>query len=118
MGGNDKVYELDYGKLSVTRANVQAIALRYNSTDAKLEKDEDSDDDGGDGTYTIAGYTFVDLGLPSGLIWATKNLGATTETEYGYYYAWGETSTKTDYSWDTYTYGTRLNITKYTPPTD
>ena len=112
-GGNDKVYELDYGKLSVARASVQAIALKYSN--GSLAKDESSDDDGGDGTYTIAGYTFVDLGLPSGLIWATKNLGATTETEYGYYYAWGETSTKTDYSWDTYTYGTRLNITKYTP---
>ena len=112
-GGNDKVYELDYGKLTVARANVQALALKY--SDGSLAKDESSDEDGDNGTYTIAGYTFVDLGLPSGLIWATKNLGADTETEYGDYYAWGETSTKTDYSWDTYTYGTRLNITKYTP---
>ena len=48
---------------------------------------------------------WVDLGLPSGLLWATCNLGAIIPEEYGDYYAWGETQTKSDYSWDTYTYG-------------
>ena len=33
----------------------------------------------------------VDLGLPSGLKWASFNLGATKPEEYGDYYAWGET---------------------------
>ena len=38
------------------------------------------------------GYDYVDLGLPSGTLWATKNVGATTESDYGLYFAWGETS--------------------------
>ena len=37
-------------------------------------------------------YEYVDLGLPSGLKWATCNVGATTPEEYGLYFAWGETT--------------------------
>lgn len=36
-------------------------------------------------------HEFVDLGLPSGTLWATCNVGATTPTECGDYFAWGET---------------------------
>lgn len=62
----------------------------------------------------LASHNFVDLGLPSGLLWATCNLGATSPEDYGNYYAWGETTPKTDYSWDTYTYGKGENqLTKY-----
>ena len=39
----------------------------------------------------------VDLGLPSGTIWATCNLGAESPEECGYYYAWGETEPKNNY---------------------
>ena len=46
----------------------------------------------------------VDLGLPSGLYWASCNVGATTPEGYGYYFAWGETDSKKDYSWATYKY--------------
>ena len=46
----------------------------------------------------INGYDYVDLGLPSGLKWATCNVGASSPSEYGDYYAWGETTTKSDYS--------------------
>lgn len=45
----------------------------------------------------IVGYSYVDLGLPSGLKWATCNVGAALPEEYGGYYAWGETSTKSAY---------------------
>ena len=45
----------------------------------------------------------VDMGLPSGLKWASYNLGATKPEEFGDYYAWGEvTPQKTDYTWETY----------------
>ena len=44
---------------------------------------------------------YVDLGLPSGLKWATCNVGANTPEEYGDYFAWGETYTKKDYREDT-----------------
>lgn len=51
------------------------------------------------------GHEWVDLGLPSGLKWATCNVGASTPGDYGNYYAWGETSTKAEY--------THLNYTSY-----
>lgn len=44
----------------------------------------------------------VDLGLPSGVKWASFNLGAAAPEGYGDYYAWGETTPKEDYSWATY----------------
>ena len=43
-------------------------------------------------------YEYVDLGLPSGLKWATHNIGATSPSEYGDYYAWGELFTKDEYT--------------------
>ena len=39
----------------------------------------------------VNGYEYVDLGLPSGLKWATCNVGASSPEEYGDYFAWGET---------------------------
>jgi len=65
---------------------------------------------GGGGTV---GDEYVDLGLPSGLKWAKCNLGASKPSEYGDYYAWGETNPKANYSWDTYKFGTAKNLTKY-----
>ena len=43
------------------------------------------------------GHDWVDLGLPSGLKWATCNVGASSPSDYGDYFAWGEISTKTSY---------------------
>ena len=45
---------------------------------------------------------WVDLGLPSGTIWATRNVGAGSPEDYGDYFAWGETVPKSYYSPDTY----------------
>ncbi|MBR5323957.1 MAG: hypothetical protein IKV14_03955 [Muribaculaceae bacterium] len=61
------------------------------------------------------GHEYVDLGLPSGLKWATCNVGATTPEGYGDYFAWGETSPKTTCSWSTYKYcnGSLTSMTKY-----
>ena len=39
-----------------------------------------------------SGHEYVDLGLPSGLLWATCNVGADSPEEYGDYFAWGETT--------------------------
>ena len=49
---------------------------------------------------TIKGHEYVDLGLPSGLKWATCNVGANKPEDYGNYYAWGETATKSKYTED------------------
>ena len=59
----------------------------------------------------INGHKFIDLGLPSGLLWAETNVGASTPYAYGDYYVWGETQTKSDYSRSTYKWGS--NPTKY-----
>ena len=59
-------------------------------------------------TLVTNGHAYVDLGLPSGTLWATMNVGASNITDYGNYYAWGEVKTKTeqgkadDYSEETY----------------
>ncbi|MCF0174769.1 MAG: hypothetical protein HUJ95_05445, partial [Bacteroidales bacterium] len=50
------------------------------------------------------GHECVDLGLS--VKWASWNVGAKSETDYGSYFAWGETEEKEDYTWDTYTLGT------------
>ncbi|MGN0029979.1 MAG: hypothetical protein ACI35Q_09670, partial [Marinilabiliaceae bacterium] len=44
----------------------------------------------------------VDLGLPSGTLWAPYNVGATKPGEAGSYFAWGETTAKESYDWSTY----------------
>lgn len=61
------------------------------------------------------GHEYVDLGLPSGTLWATCNIGASRSEDYGNYYAWGETKTKSTYNWDTYKYanGDYNKMTKY-----
>lgn len=53
-------------------------------------------------TPTVAEY--VDLGLPSGILWATCNVGAETPEGCGDYFAWGETRPKVTYNWSTYQY--------------
>ena len=57
---------------------------------------------GGTTTGTINGHDWVDLGLPSGTKWATCNVGASQPHQYGNYYAWGETSTKSEYTMENY----------------
>ena len=68
-----------------------------------------------DGYGVENGYYYVDLGLPSGLKWATCNVGATAAGRAGNYYAWGETEPKTTYSWATYKWcnGSSSTFTKY-----
>ena len=56
------------------------------------------------------GHDWVDLGLPSGLKWATCNVGASSPSDYGDYYAWGEISTKGSYDRDnSTTYGKEIS---------
>ena len=70
-----------------------------------LNGNEDSDHSG-----EIAGHSFVDLGLPSGLKWATCNVGAENPEDYGDYFAWGETSPKAEYTFEnSITYGEQMS---------
>jgi len=60
-------------------------------------------------------HEYVDLGLPSGTLWATCNVGADSPEEFGEYFAWGETEPKYDYLWDNYKHckGSETTLTKY-----
>ncbi len=63
---------------------------------------------------TYNGHEYVDLGLS--VMWATCNVGAENSEDYGNYYAWGETTTKSTYDWSTskyWDYDTD-SLTKYT----
>lgn len=64
------------------------------------------------------GHAYVDLGLTSGTLWATCNVGAASPTQYGKYFQWGDTvgyldTESHDFSWDTYKYGDGDDFTKY-----
>ncbi|MBP5323110.1 MAG: hypothetical protein J6Y84_04875 [Bacteroidaceae bacterium] len=67
----------------------------------------------------VENHTYVNLGLPSGTLWATCNVGAESPEDNGDYFAWGETEGynegKTDFSWSTYKWcnGSISTITKY-----
>ena len=60
-------------------------------------------------------HEYVDLGLPSGTLWATMNIGANAPEEFGDYFAWGETTPKEVYNWNTYQWcnGRWNKMTKY-----
>ena len=70
--------------------------------------------------FNSNGHGYVDLGLPSGIKWATCNVGATKPEDYGGYYAWGETEEKSNYSWSTYKWcdGSYDTQTKYCTDSD
>lgn len=62
--------------------------------------DDNDDNENGSGstsTEVINGHKFVNLGLPSGTLWAETNVGAKSKSDIGEYYAWGEIETKDSY---------------------
>lgn len=63
----------------------------------------------------VGEHEWVDLGLPSGTLWATCNIGAEDPEDCGYLIAWGETYPKETYTWATYQYydATTGHLTKY-----
>ena len=91
------------------------VTAEYNDADVdSVTLEATNKQDLGGGEYLINGHKFVDLDLPSGLLWAETNIGAETITDHGDYFAWGETSPKDVYSWGTYTHGTSAeDLTKY-----
>lgn len=74
------------------------------------------------GIGTIQNHEYVDLGLPSGKLWATCNIGASNPSENGSYFAWAETEPKESYEASSYKYGQvvfdELEYTKYCTESD
>lgn len=111
-----KLLALINGK-NVTSSNTKSSALpiqrgkayhMYATWDGKQLKFDDN-------SHGSAEHEYVDLGLPSGTLWATMNVGANSPEEYGDYFAWGETEEKDEYNWSTYKWcnGDYNKLTKY-----
>ena len=68
-----------------------------------------------DHTCVVDGHRMVDLGLPSGILWADMNVGATQPYESGGYFAWGETTPRTNFLWTNYAFArsTATSFSKY-----
>ncbi len=82
---------------------IAAIAFCFTSCDKSddPEPEDQTTDNSGDSNTTASA---IDLGLPSGTLWADRNLGAATQWDYGFYYSWGETEPKELYNWSSYKY--------------
>lgn len=89
-------------------AGLLAVLLSFAFTACSGDDEEDNEN------KEPSKYNAVDLGLPSGTLWADRNIGADFPEDSGDYFAWGETATKDYFDWDTYKYGyDRDELTKY-----
>ncbi len=100
-----------------TKYHVRAYALRgleyYYGDDKSFTTEGNSGGgggNGGSGNGTYNGHAYVDLGLPSGTMWAKCNVGADNPEDYGDYFSWGETQPKGTYNWSTYQYTNGISL--------
>lgn len=107
---SEEVREGDFASVTISPVSVdgyispEAVTVLVSAdTDYTLEYEE------------APAMEYVDLGLPSGILWGAWNLGANSPEQSGNYYAWGETTPNkaTAYTWDNYAFGTEDNLTKY-----
>lgn len=82
-----------YGQGVVSRKGKTTVTSK--SKVSRTNKSNVSSPDG-----YINGHGYVDLGLS--VKWATCNIGASSLSLYGDYFAWGETEAKKNYGWETY----------------
>ena len=94
--------------------SILCCALAVLLTACEKPSDPNNSSSGG-GSGSANGHEYVDLDLPSGTLWATMNVGATSPEDYGDYFAWGETLLKDEYNWSTYKWceGSYDTQTKY-----
>ncbi len=86
-----------------------AMLVGFSACEELFHFDEQTDDSDTTILVTVTGthnhHEYVDLGLLSGTLWATCNVGAESPEDYGDYFAWGETKPKTTYNWSNYKWG-------------
>lgn len=89
-------------------------AAGCNKPDAPNNGNNNGGNGGNNNGGFLDGYEYVDLGLPSGTLWAACNVGATTPDGYGHHFAWGETTPKDTYNSETYKwFNGHCELTKY-----
>ena len=98
----------------------QSSYYNHNGNSVRLVKDVEGEttEPGTPPANIENGHEYVDLGLS--VKWATCNVGANAPEEYGDYFAWGETQTKSTYDWSTYKWcnGSPYTLTKYCTDSD
>ncbi len=107
---NNNIASVSYGKVTGKKAGTVTITVKTtNELEATCSVTvvnsggKDDEDDTGDNTSgSIDGHGYIDLGLS--VKWATCNVGSSSPEGFGGYYAWGETTEKSTYSWNTYLY--------------
>ena len=82
-----------YCNVTVKGKEKPAAPLQQNSSNSTQQSS---------GTGSLNGHEWVDLGLS--VKWATCNVGASNESDYGSYFAWGEISPKSEYTWSNLKY--------------
>lgn len=75
--------------LILTASAVGALCASAQTSEEKLEN----------------GHQYVDLGLPSGLMWSDRAIGAVGPVDKGDYFAWGETEPKNEFTTANYKFG-------------
>lgn len=95
------VQEMKQSINDVSKKN-DSINIEFNRLKIEKNKKKPSND--------LYKKEYVDLGLPSGLLWATCNVGANRPEEFGDYLAWGEITTKSSYNLENYKW---YNHSKY-----
>lgn len=121
LGGDSpdiEIYNADInGDGAISIADITALIEKLQSSDESTTEGngDDHGDNGGIQEDTEDNDEYVDLGLPSGTLWATRNVGADNPEDYGDYFAWGEVEPKNTYGWSTYKYcnGSSTTLTKY-----
>ncbi len=109
-------------RVSQTKYDMCSAAMQANAKSYNYDVNSDGNVTAADVTalynYMLGNlptHDYVDLGLPSGTLWATTNVGASVPEEHGGYFAWGEVTPKDVYSWSNYKWckGSRSSLTKY-----
>ncbi|MBO7112414.1 MAG: protein kinase, partial [Bacteroidaceae bacterium] len=121
------------GKVTAVKAGIAAIIATASGKESycnvtvtaksqPVQQQSATTTSSGSATGTINGHEWIDLGLS--VKWATCNIGASSPSAYGDYYAWGETSTKSSYTWVNYRFRTsgdsddNVKINKYNTQSD
>ena len=99
-------------KFFLTQASAALMLLIIATTGCKKNVNPNDPNNGNESNDNLE---YVDLGLPSGTLWANCNIGATVPEGYGNYYSWAEIEKKELYKWDTYKYCNESGnqLTKY-----